>query len=315
MPLRFCTLPLQRGRLMPRDELFHSPTLLTDLHASVLMRLSKAFAPSTFARHSYLTRCFGTFLAHTELQPDQHSALMFLEWLSIGITIPTLRTYAVTFLSLYPHLKSMDSQVWLRSLTHFYGANVPSRQASPLTVAELQELLTHLPTDPKWAVWLAWKTASRWADVANLTPDDFTLVELNVLLVSFKDKTKGSHDRPFRPDLLVLVEDPMVPQFMAWMRLQNSLTTKTTVQLSRLMQEILARHVTAHSIKRGVLNFLATLVADGQLPVHIIPQLAKHAVPWALPEKTVRYLSDKPAIAKMMGSREATKLIPSLPFR
>ena len=280
-----------------------------------MMRLSKAFAPSTFQRHGYLTRCFGTFLTNTELPTDPQSALMFLEWLSIGISTPTLKTYALTFYSLYPQLKSMDSLVWLRALTHFYGANVPSRQASPLTVAELQELLTLLPTDPKWAVWLAWKTASRWADMTHLTLDDFTLVEPNVILVSFKDKTKGSHDRPFRPDLLVLVEDPLVPQFMAWMRLQSFLTTKTTVQLSRLMQEILNRHVTAHSIKRGVLNFLATLVADGKLPIHIIPQMAKHAVPWALPEKTVRYLSDKPAIATMMGSRDATKLIPSLPFR
>lgn len=245
------------------------------------------------------------------MQPDSRSALMFLEWLSIGISPPTLRTYALTFFALFPHLKSQDSIAWLRSLTHFYGANVPTHQANPLTVAELQELLSTLPPDPKWAVWLAWKTASRWADVFSLTPDDFSLVEPNVILVSFKDKTKGSHDRPFRPDLLVLVEDPLVPQFMAWIQHQKCLTTTTTTQLSRLMKSLLDRHVTAHSIKRGVLNFLASLVADGHLPLTILPQMAKHAIPWALPEKTVRYLSNKPAIAKMMGSQAATRLIPT----
>jgi hypothetical protein len=174
-------------------------------------------------------------------------------------------------------------------------------------------LLLTLPREVKWPLFLAWKTASRWADIASLTRTDFHLVEPTVVMVTFTDKTKGSHERPFRPDMLVLVEDHLVPEFWAYVQtVQNRLSHLTTQQLGKMMQSILHTHVTAQSIKRGALNLLTELVARDQLQPHFLPLLGKHVHQWSLPENTVRYITNKPALARIVGTQKATKLMPSL---
>jgi hypothetical protein len=125
--------------------------------------MSNAFAPSTWARYSYLNRLATQFCENMNQSMTQETVLLFFEWVSLGVSPPTLKTYAVSFLAMHPELKSREATVWLRSLTHHYGANKPTRQADPLTPADMRALMNQLPADPKWAVWLAWKTASRWA--------------------------------------------------------------------------------------------------------------------------------------------------------
>jgi hypothetical protein len=238
---------------------------------------------------------------------------MFLEWLSVGISPPTLKTYALTLRALFPEISSPDFDQWMRSLVTQYGANKPSKQATPLSPTDFKFLFSHLPSHLKWPFFLAWKTVSRWADVSVLTKEDFQLVEPSVILVNFSDKTKASHDRPFRPDMLVLVEDPLVPHFWEYLQtLTGTLSQVNTTTLTKEMQRITQHRYTGQSIKRGALNFLTMQAAQGHLPGSVIPLMAKHAHSWLLPENTSRYITDKTSLAKLMGTQSATRLLPSV---
>ena len=64
---------------------------------------------------------------------------------------------------------------------------------------------------------------------------------------------------------------------------------------------------TAHSPKRGAIDHLVRKAVEGRIPAAIIPMLAKHS--WRLhdfPETTIRYVSDKPALARLLGTQDAT---------
>eukprot|EP00760_Papus_ankaliazontas_P022546 PhM_4_TR18876/c1_g1_i2/m.48219 len=130
------------------------------------------------------------------------------------------------------------------------------------------------------------------------------------MVLTFSDKTKASLTNPYRPDMLVLIEDEAVANFRLWLSKRNSrapITVTTTQQLTQNIRQILHSSHSAHSIKRGALNFLAEVASQGTLDPSIIPLIAKHRVPSSIPDTTVRYITNKPALARFLGTQHATK--------
>lgn len=238
-----------------------------------------------------------------------NSLLMFLEWMSVGISLPTLKTYALTMKVMFPELITPIFAQWIQGLTKM-GANIPGNQATPMSMEDLQSLVRTLQEDLAWPLWITWKTASRWGDVRDLTADNFELMSESLLVVNFREKTKTSKSQPFRHDMFAVIEDPLVPRVHAWItkRGQNPLSLLTSQQVTTVLRSHLGKPYSAHSLKRGALNFLARLASQGIVDPSLIPVLAKHQQPNpVLPPTTVRYLTDRGAIAKIGGTQALTK--------
>jgi hypothetical protein len=110
--------------------------------------------------------------------------------------------------------------------------------------------------------------------------------------------------------MLVIVEDPLVPQFLSWLQqVRGPLTTTSTTLLTTLIRGVLHSSHSAHSVKRGALNFLTQLAAKGQIDPQLLPILAKHKGTPTIPETTVRYVTDKVALARVVGTAAATKYL------
>ena len=205
-----------------------------------------------------------------------------------------------------------DLSAFIRSLKRNKGL-IPTKQAIPMSKQHAYTILDHLPIATMWPHWLAWKTASRWDDVRNLTAKSFRQTGPTEMLVSFVDDTKASRMDPFREDMYVLVHDHRVPAFLRYVNSlpQNSpLTTLTTQAYLKRIRLLTDQKYSAHSIKRGAVQFLAVQAAAGRLPPQVVATMAKHkrAVP-TFPSTTFRYMTDKAPAARVLGTHIASKLL------
>jgi hypothetical protein len=195
------------------------------------------------------------------------------------------------------------------------GAAAPQHQAPPLSRNEVMTMLAAmLPSLQRVALWLAWKTASRWADIVPLRRRSFVVLRPDLLVVEWAT-TKTSNAGDFAAWRYTAVADPMP---MTWVvTLLNTmgpdlpLTSLTTEQVSTLLRRHCpTRHYTAHSLKRGALDHLVKEVIAGHLDLRYVPLLAKHRDPGTqFPATTLRYISEKEALALAMGTQHATLLL------
>jgi hypothetical protein len=205
------------------------------------------------------------------------------------------------------------------------ASTIPTRQAVPATSRHIFVLVNSaLHNDDSnlaVAIWLCWKTASRWSDLMMLKRHNFLEVNQQQQRIVIRwAETKTNRTQSFRPDSwTVVVEADPQP---AWMfelarRTINALppnlffTTTTTEQMRRFMRSLPQTvSLTAHSIKRGAVNALVEAAVDGRLDPRLIPLLAKHKdVANQFPATTLRYASDQVSLALMLGTQHATTLL------
>jgi hypothetical protein len=232
--------------------------------------------------------------------------------MAVGLQQPTLYNYATIIRAMYGTRAMPDLSAFIRSLKRNKGL-IPTKQAIPMSKQHAYTILDHLPIATMWPHWLAWKTASRWDDVRNLTAKSFRQTGPTEMLVSFVDDTKASRMDPFREDMYVLVHDHRVPAFLRYVNSlpQNSpLTTLTTQAYLKRIRLLTDQKYSAHSIKRGAVQFLAVQAAAGRLPPQVVATMAKHkrAVP-TFPSTTFRYMTDKAPAARVLGTHIASKLL------
>ncbi|MCA9634371.1 MAG: hypothetical protein KC766_42285 [Myxococcales bacterium] len=207
----------------------------------------------------------------------------------------------------------------------------PTNQAVPATRPQIFLLVnTALRSNkPRLAValYLCWKTASRWDDMIHLTKSSFlnrtTMLTDGYLVVQWA-QTKANRRQEFRPDgWCVVVEQDAA---LGWAvelvrRTLRSLATaatpllppqQTTAFLRKFMRaQPETQQLTAHSIKRGAVNVLVEAAVLGRLKdPRLIPLLAKHKDSLhGFPTSTLRYVEDKKQLALMLGTQEATRLL------
>ena len=214
---------------------------------------------------------------------------------------------------MHPELKSADTAMYLRAIKTAFGLR-PSSSARPLTPEEVYRILDALPPPIQLVFFIAWKTASRWADAKALCPADIIPINQYEAAICFPI-TKATYMRPFRPDLLVhLVHRFPITELLAQMSRMNPckpITNITTSGLNTLMRRILNdKSVSTRCIKKGAADLLVRRVAEGRLQLDTVGRLLKHAkTPQLIHDTSVRYTTDKATMAIAMGSGVATFLL------
>lgn len=277
------------------------------------MRMQGAFAKSTWQRRQMLDREWASFQETMRLSPTAGTALRFFSWLGTNLQDTSLHTYVTTFLALHPELKCPDTRNYLRGLKMTGGLR-PTSQVPGLTKEEAYKVLQACPPPLQLAFFIAWKTASRWADVRSLTPGDMTLISPNEAALMFPT-TKATWMRPFRPDLLVhIVHDSDITRLLGQaLRLHPSrpITNVTTQQITKIIRDVTGnKRLSSRSIKRGAADLLMTAASKGLVPVETVGRLLKHAkTPQLIHDTSVRYTTNKAMLAVALGSGKATKLL------
>jgi hypothetical protein len=123
---------------------------------------------------------------------------------------------------------------------------------------------------------------------------------------------KASRTNPYKPSRHAVVEGSWTLEICALISRHPEsapLSTWTTGQISRLLQETSGRPLTAHSIKRGAISVLLAAVAAGELDGEIVSRLAKHNAPAPIADSTVRYAGNMVHLALAQGTAAATRLL------
>jgi len=288
---------------------------LSPRHARVMHVCSNTWAPSTTAqRLSLWTR----YHKYARLHPEKDigmSMALFIE--TLPVMSSTKLTYAKT---LAATAAKLDIQVPILRLyasgLAASGGTTPTAQASPATRKQVDTLMSHLPVHLAAPILLAWKTASRWDDVTHLQRQNVTVLSPSRIIVQWS-QTKSTRAQPFRASTWTEIVDddprrlnPLLEHLQS-LRPTDPVTRLSTAQLIRLLRQFPdTQDLTAHSIKRGAIDVLVRAAAEGRLDRHIVCLMAKHKDElFEMPATTLRYVSDKVALARMLGTHLATRLL------
>ena len=302
-------LTLRHACPSKRDE------MVRKLCAGIQAKLMLRFSQSTWDRRTYLNNTVCHFSENMNLDLSEKTILLALEWISASVTAGTLLTYATTLRAMFPTHGGETLDAYIQSLRKLSAKN-PIKQAPPLTRAQFDHLMRILPENVKWAFWVAWKTASRWGECRLLSSKNTSFTaSADEVVIDFKELTKGSATRPFRMDLIVLIKDDpqRISDFRRYItKLRTApLTSWTTTHLTTFLRNTFpGTQLSAHSPKRGAMQLVMEAAAAGLIPLGLAAQIAKHlGGQVVLPDTTVRYTTDRVALARANGSGSVTKLL------
>ena len=217
------------------------------------------------------------------------------------------------------------------------GANIPRFRPIPLTREVVRHLLRILPTPQAAAVFVAWKTASRWSDVWLLPLPLRYDPSKKQILVSFLSKTKTGVSRPFAPRFLAMIDwnsndstppPPRVLEYLTTHRgplcqdtptkdfelvLKTVPADKAPRNLETLLEgQTFRDHYTCHSIKTGAIRLLWEAVMSGELMDYtLIERIGKHQNPKGeiLSDETVRYSGDLWPVAIALKTHLVSRML------
>ena len=222
------------------------------------------------------------------------------------------------------------------------GAMVPTNQALPIRAEDVKSLAEALLRSERdghrayTAIYIAWKTASRWGEIQMLQRSQIRLVPPHRkagpqapgapltppwILVEWRDRTKAtSKGDCFRPDSWTLIEDPAPfpePVTRTLRELETEqpdayLYSRPTEWLERMMRRHLpGKEYSAHSIKAGAARYLAEALTQQLIPEELLARVLKHKTSSVVPATTIRYVARDPLTpAEMFKTNLATVLLP-----
>jgi hypothetical protein len=195
----------------------------------------------------------------------------------------------------------------------------PLKQAVPITREQVKHILSNatLGLGDKVAIFLCWKTASRWDEMTHLTKTSFLKVNDSEIIIRWGARTKTSQTNPWQlTNWTVIVPGPDLGMnlWMLWSAQKiNKLGPQklTNLQTSQLARVLKAEHpaLSAHSIKRGAVTLLLEHAAAGRVPTAIVSRLAKHAMPGDISSSTLRYGQNSVTIARLLQTQLATQFL------
>ena len=297
-----------------------TPTVGTRSLAKALQVINNMWAASTWASRISIWNRWSSFQAEAGLRsPVGLQMAAFVE--STSVSVQSRLTYAKALSAIASRMELHVPQLamyctGLRAM----GALIPIHQATPATRDQVWSLTQELSgQNPQLALglFLAWKTASRWDDIFNLTKDRLILVTNSEIIIAWGQATKGSRLMPYRTSAWTVIHDFTS---MEWaVKLIESLpplsriVTTTTDQLDRYLHANTNPRLTAHSFKRGALSTLLEHVVSGDLDIRFISLMGKHKTDHEeLPASTIRYLTGSATecqLARALGTQTATILL------
>ncbi|KAF8279431.1 hypothetical protein TcBrA4_0104950 [Trypanosoma cruzi] len=146
---------------------------------------------------------------------------------------------------------------------------IGTKQARPLTKEGMNQVIrSRTDWKERVVVRLAWITASRWSEIAALTPNNSTLEADGTLILDWSVAPKTARADPHRALRFVRIREQDAFDIIKLCRtLQENekLTNLTTAHVGRVLAPWDA---TAHSIKRGALRHAAQIVETHNLDPH-----------------------------------------------
>jgi hypothetical protein len=301
----------RKGQYMTKDE--------AEEHLSTMA--AGMWADSTLKGRRGLVERWIQWCSTNETELDDQSAVLFC--LAISTRTPNSQLQALkdmsgTFLRLgLPH----DNLKTAIAMMNAQGCNIPMKQAAPMEKAHLIEYLSNdqrLTWQMVLAMKIAWKTASRWDEVAHLTRSHFIHLSPTEVIIDWFTLPKGRRPNPYVPSRYTVIvgdwtED--ICRLASEMHPTWTLSTWTTSRLDmywKTVQPMARFHYTAHSFKRGAWKHLLKAIADNkiEMPPHILSTLMKHKSPHdALSNQDIRYNGDSIDLARYLGTQRATRLL------
>ncbi|RNC41231.1 putative trans-sialidase, partial [Trypanosoma cruzi] len=244
-------------------------------------------APSTWGRGISLAGQFTTFCRTHEQPMNEESCAAFL--MAIDVAPSNQLRYARMLRSM---LEMNGTPLGMAILgLQKIAARSETKQARPLTKEEMNQVIRSRTDWKERVVFrLACITASRWSEIAVLTPNNFTMEADGALILYWPVAPKMATTDPHRASRFVRTRGQDAFDTIKLCRTlqeKEKLTNITNVKVERALAPW---NATTHSIKRGALRHAAQIVEALNLNPHVISQLAKHVDPFDLPQNTVRYL-------------------------
>ncbi|KAF8277844.1 putative trans-sialidase [Trypanosoma cruzi] len=179
----------------------------------------------------------------------------------------------------------------LQKIAAAIGDEGRDESSAPVTEEEMNQVIRSR-TDWKQRVVLrlAWITASRWSEIAALTPNNFKLKPDGTLTWDWSVARKTARADPHRALRFVRIRGQDALDTIKLCRTLKGNEKRTNITNAKVERALAPWDATAHSIKRGALRHAAQIVEKYNLNPHVISQLAKHVDLFDLPQNTVRYL-------------------------
>jgi len=289
------------------------------------------WAESTWQSRSNLLLRFMEFLKRKDSHPDLCLDARLVLWVkdlkrnNKPLKWSTKNKYLKEIRSLLNRMGITDLFVTDLSVkaTAVKMAEETIKQATPVTKQQMKVIKARCRNDTRLrlSLWLAWKTASRIDDIANLTKKSFHTkkTKVNEIVIEWGTKTKTTRRNPFRPTGFTVVleeEDPrqikILKRILKRLKFNEKLCPKTSRQVyDWLKLDPRTSSLSCHSFKRGAVNHLTDQVDAGNLKdARLIPLLSKHVDNLhQYPQATIRYISNRVPLARMFRTQDATKLL------
>ncbi|ESS59521.1 hypothetical protein TCDM_12239 [Trypanosoma cruzi Dm28c] len=262
------------------------------LWASYMRRANEVaremWAPSTWEQRMSLAGQFTTFCRTHERTMNEASCAAFL--MAILDVAPSTRLRYARMLRSMLEMYRTPLDMMILGLQKV-AARSETKQARPLTKEEMTQVIRSR-TDWKERVVLrlAWITASRWSEIAALSPNNFTLERDGSLILDWSVAPKTAKADPHRASRFVRIRGQDAFEIIMLCRTLQENEKLTNITNAQVERALAPWNATAHSIKRGALRHAAPIVETHNFDPHVISQLAKHVDPFDLPQNTVRYL-------------------------
>ena len=307
---------------------------LARLESAAIDTIKQMWAESTLYNKQLTWARFTAFCRNNNFKlPDQldYAAMLWVQSTTATKTLPATRLrYSMDLTSIASRLGvpvplCRMFQSGLRSS----GALIPQEQAAPFLLDHVRMLATATASERfasrlLSALFVAWKTASRWDEVSRLTRDQIVLIRPQEIIIAWGTKTKTTRADPFRADSqVILAHDDDIPEAIRTtldeLPPDTDLCPRSTEWFSAWIRRVLSANkvrnperYSAHSVKRGALTFLSYAVPDHLSP-SLFSILAKHRIddPSVAPATTtLRYIGDPVQRARVVRTDLATILLP-----
>ncbi|KAF8290008.1 hypothetical protein TcBrA4_0135270 [Trypanosoma cruzi] len=245
------------------------------------------WAPSTWERGMSLAGQFTTFCRPHERTMNEESCAAFL--MAIDVAPSTRPQYARMLRSMLEMDRTPLDMVILG--LQKIAARSETKQVRSSTTEEMNQVIrSRTDWKERVVVRLAWITASRWSEIAALTPNNSTMEADGTLILDRSVAPKTARADPHRALRFVGIRGQDAFDTRKLCRTLQHNEKRTNLTTAQVERALAPWNATAHSIERGALRHAAQIVETYNFDPHVISQLAKHVDPFDLPQNTVRYL-------------------------
>jgi hypothetical protein len=261
------------------------------------------------------------FTTSNGLEMSDESAVLFI--LAVPeLSVQTQLAYAKAMSGTFRHLGwERQELLTLCTALRAHGAEIPARQAYSVPKNEMLQLAAYFRQQrqlmEELTVLIAWKSASRWGEVARLEVRDFLLVTPQEVIIAWGTLPKGRRSNPFKPSMFTVIVGDLTERIASLIgsapREQPfcPIDTQALDAMTRRLPPPLSQ-ITGHSFKKGAATHVVEMVATTgvQMDPRKLSLLLKHELTADLiSASTLRYPQAGVGLARWLGTAEVTVLL------